>query len=350
MKFWEKAAPRTLSEDELNERAVQRIITVVMIGVVLIAADLIFTGFSSPGGFVKEDGRTYLVRPDEDQATVSFTLKVQTKGEHQALEKRYNVTIRPYSEDESARSAAGADSEAGPDGDALSAEDEKELLETEIRKVISGLNDNRAKRNIPLPDELSTGEKLRWSIEKHNHVLLLLLLTLTVAGALYYYRLEPLKKLRLSQRESILAHLPEFVNRLVLLLNAGLVLSSAFEKAVEESMKFEENRNDYFYCSMQRICTSMAETNSSLAGELHRFTMEAGVNEMMRISNIINDNLTKGVELTQKLERESDALWFSRKQNCEERGRLAETKLTLPLTLFLMVLIIITVSPALLKL
>ena len=71
--------------------------------------------------------------------------------------------------------------------------------------------------------------------------------------------------------------------------------------------------------------------------------------ELVRISNIINDNVNKGVELTAKLQAESEMLWLNRKKSCEERGRLAETKLTLPLIIFLMVLIVITVAPALLE-
>ena len=72
--------------------------------------------------------------------------------------------------------------------------------------------------------------------------------------------------------------------------------------------------------------------------------------ELMRVSNIVNDNINKGVELTEKLQRESETLWINRKKNCEEKGKLAETKLTLPLMIFLIVLIVITVAPALLGL
>ena len=45
-----------------------------------------------------------------------------------------------------------------------------------------------------------------------------------------------------------------------------------------------------------------------------------------------------------------EILWISRKKNCEERCRLAETKLTLPLMIFLIVLIVIVITPALLDL
>ena len=65
---------------------------------------------------------------------------------------------------------------------------------------------------------------------------------------------------------------------------------------------------------------------------------------------VIADNISKGVELNEKLERESELLWILRKKNCEERGKMAETKLTLPLMMLLMVLIVITVAPALIEL
>ena len=70
----------------------------------------------------------------------------------------------------------------------------------------------------------------------------------------------------------------------------------------------------------------------------------------MRVSSIISDNINKGSELTEKLERETDSLWNARRLHAEQRGRLAETKMTIPLAVFLCVLIIITVAPAMMQL
>ena len=39
--------------------------------------------------------------------------------------------------------------------------------------------------------------------------------------------------------------------------------------------------------------------------------------------------------MTEKLESESDILWTQRKKIAEEKGRIAETKLTFPLALLL---------------
>ena len=136
---------------------------------------------------------------------------------------------------------------------------------------------------------------------------------------------------------------------MVLLLNAGLVLNTAFEKSIEESAGFKKNDKDYFYRKLKGIYVLAKNTNGSLHREFRAFAKESGLKELVRISNIINDNVNKGVELTAKLQAESEMLWLNRKKSCEERGRLAETKLTLPLIIFLMVLIVITVAPALLE-
>ena len=43
-----------------------------------------------------------------------------------------------------------------------------------------------------------------------------------------------------------------------------------------------------------------------------------------------------------------ELLWFSRKKRAAEKGRLAETKLTFPLMLLLLALVMVTTAPALL--
>lgn len=63
--------------------------------------------------------------------------------------------------------------------------------------------------------------------------------------------------------------------------------------------------------------------------ELREFARKSGIKELIRVANIICDNVSKGTGLTEKLQAESEILWMNRKKNCEERGRLAETKLTL---------------------
>ena len=178
----------------------------------------------------------------------------------------------------------------------------------------------------------------------------LLILVILACLLIYKRSTNPIKQLLKARNASITRQLPEFVNKLVLLLNAGLVLSAAFDRTVEESLNSRSSEDDYFYSKLREISKNMKEMNSPLNTEFRAFAKESGHSGLMRISNILSDNINKGVELTEKLQTESEVLWINRKRDCEERGRISETKLTLPLVLFLLVLIVITVSPALLEL
>ena len=64
---------------------------------------------------------------------------------------------------------------------------------------------------------------------------------------------------------------------------------------------------------------------------------------------MISDNWNKGTALAEKLESENEILWNSRKKIAEEKGKLAETKLTFPLMILLIVLIMIVIAPALME-
>ena len=92
-----------------------------------------------------------------------------------------------------------------------------------------------------------------------------------------------------------------------------------------------------------------AETGISLIALMEQYGKKLGVREFSRMTGIIADNQYKGIDLTEKLESESDLLWNQRKKLAEERGRAAETKLAFPLAMLLMVLIVITAAPAVLQ-
>jgi len=226
---------------------------------------------------------------------------------------------------------------------------QEDLLDYEIRSLTDSFNKNRSKTQIVLPDRLESGEKISWEKDPQNNTVVILMSMFLLITLIYITRFDPLKKMQTARETSVMSHLPEFINRLVLLLNAGMVLNSAFEKTVEESLKFGP-QNDYFNDKMNEIYLSIKNANGVMHQELKCFAKDSGIKEMIRISNIISDNVNKGVELTQKLQNENQILWTTRKKCCEERGRLAETKLTLPLLIFLIVLIVIVVSPALLEL
>ncbi len=173
-------------------------------------------------------------------------------------------------------------------------------------------------------------------------------LAVVMLWMLYKGRFYTVEKEEKRARESIIRELPQFINKMILLISAGVVLHTAFLKIVDDYEKSGKH-GSYFYMQLTQIGRAVRETNGSLCQELQQFAKRSGVKELIRISNILSDNLNKGADLSEKLKQENSLLWLARKQQSEEKGRLAETKLTLPLMILLLVLIMMTIAPAMME-
>lgn len=334
----EKTKP---AADVLSRKAARQIMMVVIIGLLLMAADFIKSA-EPEITLLKEAGGTYMVRPEAGHDTGHIRFNASIESGTDTYEEKVDVALDPYSSKETKD-----ESEVDESGGAMT---DEEHIEYELRKTVSKFNDDPSVRKVLLPDTLGSGEKISWNAERENNSIVIMFMMMVTSFAIFKTHLSPLDKIRKKEHESVIRNLPEFVNKLVLLLNAGMVLNSAFERTITESLRFREDDDDYFMKRIKEIYVSVKTTNSSINEEFRKFAKENGTIELMRVSNIVNDNINKGVELTEKLQRESETLWINRKKNCEEKGKLAETKLTLPLMIFLIVLIVITVAPALLGL
>ncbi len=322
----------------------KQITAVLIIGMVLLLVDFI----AASNNMLEVEnsyGQLYITRPEAGGSSGSLSLKAKISGEDGNYEKKINVMLEPYQ----GKQQGKQDTEDQAEGIAMT---EEEQFDYELRTAVDGLNSDRSVRKVGLPKSLGTGEKITWQIEERRgtNTIPIAVLIILLVFVLYKNRFAAIKKRKIEQRESVMRQLPEFVNRLVLLLNAGMIVSGAFEKSIAESLQFHDAADDYFYKKLKDIYASVRTANGSFNAEFRRFAKESGIKELIRISNIINDNINKGTELTHKLQNESELLWLNRKKRCEEKSKLAETKLTLPLVIFLLVLIVITVAPALLEL
>lgn len=212
-----------------------------------------------------------------------------------------------------------------------------------LSEVSSSVEDSPAKK-IPLPDTLSDGTPIMWFSHKNFTWLLIIIGGAALLGIIYMARFDHVKKEEEDARRSITMELPGFINRLVLLLNGGLVLSEAFERAVADDRK-----DSYFHSQLSCILENSDLSNTPIEQQIGEYARNTGVREFIRVAGIIKDNIEKGTSLVDKLEAESSMLWFNRKKKAEELGRLAETRLTFPLMILLLILIIVTIAPALLE-
>lgn len=334
--YGRKDCGKQVGQDEngfLLKCAIAGVVLLVTIFTSLLAGTGAYDGLTT-----NEKGEiTQIMRPSQKQGAFSFSTEVEVDIEGRAVAKEYCITIQPKG------SGKPAQEEILPE------KSEEETIETEIRQLISGLNADTSSQKLSLPQELKEGQKLTWRKVEDSNTVLYIMAALAAALFLYKTRFYRVEREERRARESIIRELPEFINKIVLLLNAGSVLNAAFMKAMDDYEK-SGGKGSYFYGQMEQINRSIQEANGSLHEELQAFAKRSRVKELMRVTNIITDNISKGADLSDKLKRENDLLWFSRKQNAEEKGRLAETKMTMPLVILLMVLILITIAPAMMNL
>lgn len=360
----------SLSREELEARCRKNLKRIALLGLLLALADLGVSFLDQDVSIRSDSAGYYMTRPDPGHGPGHIDLVAVVKGQEDSYERKIAISLQPRSTESESVSAPR---------DQTTQVSEAESIRNEFRRITSAFNEDLSSRKVYLPQSLSGGERIQWSTDPAGNTVLLLLLTALSMLMVYRGRLRPMQRLELARKQSVLRHLPDFIGELVLLMNAGLVLSRAFEMVAEHSLSPQDERNhgapswdaekqssrlwdeggqgasaqrddDYFLANIRRIYDSVKHMNGSFHRDLYRFARESGVSEFLRISATISDNINKGVELTRKLERESESLWIDRKLRAQQRGLQAETKMTIPLAIFLCALIVITIAPALLQL
>lgn len=291
--------------------------------------------YEEASNIVVEDGRVKAVMRSDDKS-FDYEFKVKVKGEEEP--QSVIVHIEPKSEET-------AETEEKKLALAEKAEDKTPV---DYRALADTVSENPAKNEILLPEYTDDGRSVKWTYTRDYTWLVVIAAMAAVFIAIYRSRFEKVEKEEKNAQTSVLLELPSFINKNILLLNGGLVLTDAFERIVTEHQKNGESGN-YFYERLNEIYINSKETNIPVETQLSDFARNSGIREFIRVAAVISDNICKGTSLTESLESESAYLWFSRKKKAEELGRLAETKMTFPLVILLVILIIITIAPAMLE-
>jgi tight adherence protein C len=138
---------------------------------------------------------------------------------------------------------------------------------------------------------------------------------------------------------------PDFLNKLVLLINAGMTVPRAWEKIVcdrkDMTPLYEELNRTYI-----EIKNGKAETAA-----YEDFARRCRVKEITKFIAAIIQNLRKGNgELVALLKLQSNECWQLRKNMARRLGEEASTKLIFPLMIMFVGILIIVILPAIMQL
>lgn len=305
----------------------------VLTAVLFITVLQIASFFSRSGSYITDEkGRIVAIAREAEDESLSVPVKV--KAIRGSLQAEQNLIL----------SLSGSEKNSNRKTQSMS---EEEQLLSQIESLASELEQS-SEEKVRLPSRLEDGTHILWYREKTRPSFAACLLFPLIMFLLYKDSLQKKHSLEKRKAEVVRKSLPGFNNQLLLLLNSGLIFYDAFER-IAEGYERRQGEDTYFTEMIAEIKKKSTLAGNSLVTVLDDYGKRLSIKEFTRITSIITDNQYKGVNLTEKLESESDILWMQRKKIAEEKGRIAETKLTFPLALLLLVLILITAAPAIME-
>ena len=220
-------------------------------------------------------------------------------------------------------------------------------------KVLDAIRKNddvtKTENKLPLPEEVN-GKTVKYFYQMDKRGLVLLVMAVLIGVLLLALEKQSLETARKERKQQMISDYPEIINKLTLLLGAGMIVRRAWKKMVDD---YEEQKERWgtrhAYEEMKQTMYEM-ESGISEAESYERFGRRCNIQEYMKLGALLSQNLRKGTKgLSQILKIEAIQAFEERKARAKRLGEEAGTKLLLPMFLMLSVVLIIVIVPAFLS-
>lgn len=280
---------------------------------------------------------------------------VAIQRESLATSEEYDLNLEIINGQESSERSVRINKQANSD-DTVDESADKDDIEAEREAEITGIITNielSEDERINLPARLSDGSRLKWSIKEkavNTNFIFIPLMYIALVILVIKSSVDSVRDTGKEIRQSIIMGMPRFSNQLLLMMNAGMILSDAIERISNSYRILGEENMGFFEHEMAELADKNMDHRTSTATLINDLAAKYNVKELMRISTILTENERRGSDVIDNLERESRYLWDDRKIIARERGRMIDTKMSYPLAILLFMLIVITMAPAMMNL
>lgn len=150
---------------------------------------------------------------------------------------------------------------------------------------------------------------------------------------------------RIKKRQFLIRlEFPDFLNKLLLLLNGGMTVPRAWEKVARNG------RDTPLYEELRRTALAI-QAGQPVLSSYEEFARRCRTPEVSRFVAALLQNLRKGsAELVSVLIMQADECWQMRKDTARKLGEEASTKLLLPMMLMFLAILLIVAAPAVISL
>lgn len=209
----------------------------------------------------------------------------------------------------------------------------------ELEKLlIASEQEGRMEEEWYLPSSWQ-GEELKWRERVEDRGVLLWVGAVVVSVAIYLLADHDLHDELEKRKQRMLREYPDIVHKLALYLGAGMTIRSAFHKIAG-------NQGNPIYEEMLFVCREL-QTGVSEGVAYEHFGKRTGIQEYIRLSTLLTQNLKKGSStLLSRLREEAEKSSQDRLQYGKRLGEEAVTKLLLPMIMMLLVVMLMIMIPA----
>lgn len=220
-----------------------------------------------------------------------------------------------------------------------------------IEKAVEELASSDTEAKVRLPEKVED-MSLSWKLPMDYRGLQLMLLGLAGALGVYLSDRQEKKKAAKAIASERIRDYPLIVSDLSILMAAGMSFRMALEKIVgryykkleKDKSKRSAGYEDMAHC-LRRMKDGIGEKTA--IEELGKYS---DCKEYRKLSMLLSQNLMKGSkDLIISLENEEEAAFEMKKQRAIRAGEEASTKLLLPMSGMLFIVIVVLVIPAILQ-
>lgn len=167
-----------------------------------------------------------------------------------------------------------------------------------------------------------------------------------VAAVIAYILADSLQEQNFEKRsKEIRYNFPEFLVKLILLINAGLTLDRAWGLILKDEDK--SGKKSFLINELSKTYNDM-QGNIPKSKCLNDLSKRCKIQEISKFTSIVLQNLNKGSDnMVIMLEELSAECWNQRKQMARQKGEEASTKLLFPMMLMLISLFLVIMVPVL---
>lgn len=227
--------------------------------------------------------------------------------------------------------------------------EEEEKVEKILEEIQNEENNNSSKETIELPKKVE-GEKITYRRPIDFRWFGVLLLGIFAAGLTGCLIRQEEKKQVKKRRIQLMRDYPEIINKLCLLLGAGMTIKNAWKKITDDYEKKKAKTGERFAYEEMLVACRQMRSGMTEAECYEQFGKRCETPAYLKLGALLSQNLRKGTKgLSEMLQMEAVHAFEERKALAKRVGEEASTKLLLPMFFMLGIVLVIVIVPAFLS-